>query len=764
MTRALATFAFALLAGLAVLRPLVSETYETAPNATSAAIVELDDPTPVRTLLFDALIVAAGCAGLIAQALAGRRFRWTGVEWGLALLVVASFVSCAAAGQKRIAINASFDWICGGVACIVLVQLLADRLRRRVLVAGLLATACVQAYQCIDEYFVGFEQTRQHYESIKADYWAAQGVEEDSSQVELFERRMAAREAHGFFPHPNVAGSYLSLCGLFAVGAATARWRSAKDHAGRVVAIGAGVIAGSLLLALCLTKSRGAMVSTVVGAAGWWITARLRDRIDGHRRRVFMLSWVGAALVGLGVVGHGWYHGTLPGASLAFRWEYWTASSQLIADHPWTGVGRENFGRHYLQYKPIQSPEEISNPHNLFVQAASEWGLPGLLGLGAILLGGSAAVAGVPWRGGRGGPDQSRDREGAESRNPWGGRNPLGRPLRLSAWCALLAAVVTVVRVPLLGTDDPNYVYYMTVLTGLIWLAAFTFFAWPSPPQDTCDERLEIGAAAFGVFAFLLHDMINFASFVPATMYTCFVVVAVVLSTRGDRGSDSKPAAARSFVIATPALLGVGAVVMAFALNFLSIRSPLDLSRARRTEGSSVGEAVRELRKAAETDPLDPTPHRELARLAFGAPAAFGSPSQARVLTRSELDHAIRLDPFNMELQRIARRLHLEAATISGKREDFDLALFAARKAVELYPQSPHDWIRLAQTQLEAGKALTDRALLSEALSSFERALGLDNQRPTWETLRRLRPREKEAVERGIAEAQEAKATGESQE
>ena len=89
------------------------------------------------------------------------------------------------------------------------------------------------------------------------------------------------------------------------------------------------------------------------------------------------------------MIGHGLTWGHLPTASLDFRWQYWRASAPLIADHPLTGVGRENFGRHYLAYKSIDSPEEIRNPHNLFVEATAEWGALGGAGLLALLLAGS---------------------------------------------------------------------------------------------------------------------------------------------------------------------------------------------------------------------------------------------------------------------------------------------------------------------------------------------------------------------------------------
>ena len=106
------------------------------------------------------------------------------------------------------------DWLCLPVLTIALVQLMHLRSQRSLLLGAVLASACVQAGQCLEQHFVGFDETLEYYESIKEDFWARQGVDPDSPKVDAFERRMRARESAGFFPHSNVTGSYLVMCGL----------------------------------------------------------------------------------------------------------------------------------------------------------------------------------------------------------------------------------------------------------------------------------------------------------------------------------------------------------------------------------------------------------------------------------------------------------------------------------------------------------------------------------------------------------------------
>ena len=193
------------------LRPLVAETYDSAGSSITAALESVADPSPLRTL-------GSACGWLLARAIGPtRRYRRTGLEWGVAIVAIAAVISCLAAGNKRLAVNASIDWLCYPLLTIVLVQLMYKPWHRRVLLAGLLATACAQTTKCLEDHFVGFDETWAHYENIKDDLWARQDVELDSPKVELFERRLKARETSGFLPHSNVAGSYMVLCGMAAL-------------------------------------------------------------------------------------------------------------------------------------------------------------------------------------------------------------------------------------------------------------------------------------------------------------------------------------------------------------------------------------------------------------------------------------------------------------------------------------------------------------------------------------------------------------------
>ena len=121
----------------------------------------------------------------------------------------------------------------------------------------------------------------------------------------------------------------------------TTLWRRVRDGADLVAPIAMSLVVAAMLVAIGLTKSLGGFVSLGAGVLSLVVLMVWRRWIDGHRRTVFALGWVGFVIGVVAVVGHGNYHGSLPGASLNFRWQYWTASADMVADHPWTGVGRE---------------------------------------------------------------------------------------------------------------------------------------------------------------------------------------------------------------------------------------------------------------------------------------------------------------------------------------------------------------------------------------------------------------------------------------
>ncbi len=748
MRRSIESVCLFALVSVVILRPLVAESYDSAGNPVTSAVREIHDPSPVRTLAFDMVILVAACTWVVSFATdKSCRYRRTGLEIGAAMIAIAGVVSCLHAGNKRLAINATVDWLCLPLLTIVMVQLLRKRSRRGLVIAAILASACAQAAQCYEQYFVGFAETRAEYEKRKVEFWTRQGVDVDSPSAESYERRLNSQEAFGFLPHSNVTGAYLALCGFVGAGVSFAGLRRRpRSELEWLVAGSALALTAAILGALVLTGSAGAMTAAGAGGLLWLGLRWFGGWIEAHRRHALWIGWACVLAAAIAVVSHGLYHKSLPSWSLTFRWQYWTASAEMIEDHPWTGVGRENFGRHYLHYKSIESPEEVSNPHNFLVQAAAEWGFVGLAGVIVTLVGASFAAA------------RPRIRDAVEHR----GAKPRAIAVAM-AWMIGLLAVVCGLRSELLGTTDVNFLYYSAMSAGLCWLVGFVVFervlAHPSGPSSTTARlanaqeeaaqakvcgSLVSTAIGVGLIAFLLYETINFALFVPATATTFFALLAVWLS---DRNSDDLPQTPFPIRIRFRWLAAVFTIVVtalvAWRIVFPVTRASRFLQDARASSELPVSSsfdnhpALIAFDSAAQADPLDPTPWIENASWL----AHIGDETSLRRAIES-LREGIKRDPYNASNRHAEARLFLGLARQTHQASDHMAAIEAQRAALSLYPRDPSGLVSLGDTQLFAGEALRSHELIKAAIESYQQALDLDNRRLSWETIRRLRPQQ----------------------
>ena len=80
-----------------------------------------------------------------------------------------------------------------------------------------------------------------------------------------------------------------------------------------------------------------------------------------------------------------------PGSTAYIRLRLWQSAVAMVIDHPWTGVGPDNFlyayRDRYVQRDVVQE-RSLSHAHNLLLDWATRLGLPGL-SIGLLLLGSS---------------------------------------------------------------------------------------------------------------------------------------------------------------------------------------------------------------------------------------------------------------------------------------------------------------------------------------------------------------------------------------
>ncbi len=706
-----------MLLGVVGLRPLIAETYDSAGLSLTRALQNIQDPLPFATLMIDAVILLAALVWLISRILLNdRTYRWCGIEWGGVMLALAAGASCVFAGNRRLAINGAADWLSVLLLAVVLTQLLRDRWRIRLAVCVVVASASAQAVECLHQAFYVIPETEAAYASQREEIWSSQGVPLDSERVQLFEARMKAREASGYLAHANVAGAHLVMGCLVAFSAGVATRRRGDRTVSWLSAVPLWLLAMLLAYAAYLTRALGAMTAGAIMLVllAWclWKTPTRRSALIG--------GWAVAGCFALGVLAYGQATDSLPTQTLSFRWEYWKVSTSMVADRPLVGVGSGNFGRHYLQYKSIASPEEVEHPHNFLVSAATDWGLVGAVGLMAILVG----VSRVGQR--QRPPTSEAVSEDVKPLKQWLG------------WCLGLAVIIFLPRVALLGSDDPAYRFFATMLPLLAWVTAFVVTA--AVQIERC-STLATGVG-FALLAFLLQDTINFASLIPGTMTTAFALAAAMLASRYESGVAVAGHEIRRLqwwanaVLACLVTLVVGIVIPVGLCNRY-------LQRGREAKG--VSDALQLYERAGKWDAFDPQPFFESARVHRST--ARGEECGPYLAALEELEEAIERDPWHLLLHRMKSRCHLACGELTGSSAHFETAVRAAERVVHLYPTDPASHELLAECLATLGRSQRDADVLRRAAVHYRRALELDDARPAWEKIRRLRPGQREALE-----------------
>lgn len=741
------------------MRPMLSETYDAARHAIAQALDQRDTTTPGTTAWLNLLIWLTAFGTAVSRAMRRERWQWTGMEIGAVVLAGAAFVSSMAASNTRLAINASFDWL-GAVALgMVVANLCRDRLRIALVLAVLAASGMASAARCGTQVLYEFEQTRQVYEEHREAFWARQGVPLDDPRVTLYERRLDARQASGFFPHSNVQGSWLSLAG-FAILAAAALGRERWLHA----VGGAGAVA--LWATILTTGSRGAVGGTVAAIGLWCLLRAVPDRLRARWPRVLAAFWgfVAAGVIGVLVVGL--TRGGLPGASLDFRWNYWRTTQNMIADHPWTGVGALNFDRVYVQYKPIESPEEIKDPHNFVMSVLSQWGLPGGIGL-VLLLVGASAVTARRW----GQHHALRLDDGNGEPRAWDERT-------LRRWIVACVLGFLLWRVWLLrdwwfGVEAGVALLVLDLgQYGLAWIIVFTGLIWMlRRAQPDAEERMRRFVLC-GIGAFLIHNLIEFAMFYPGAL-TPFAAMAGVLLAAPDRaphggpdprravnarhnadarGTGGTPAVAtRSpsrLLTLVPCLVFAVASIAFLAVMFVPVTRASSLLTAARTSPDDA--SIHLYRTAADVDRLDPAPLAELTERL----TRTGRPEHLQQAVEA-ITEAVERDPLDTGLHRRHMQLRLLRYGVVGDDADLTAAIEAGRRVIELYPASPDAHRELANILGGAARERKSAELAAAAIRHYREALALDAARPGVEELRRWPESWREGLREEIAELEQ---------
>lgn len=736
--------AFAILVVLLVGRPLITETYEPVEFTFLQALGVGGGNTPALTAVLDHLTLL--CSTLLICLAPG----WSKAA-GVALtgLGLAVLFSSLAAGNQRLAINAGTTLLAFSLAGAALACGAWRPAQVHILLAGMFATAVVFALRCVLQVHSEFPDVLAEFERQKAQ------IPQDQFGPEFvnFERRLRAGQAYGFQAHPNLAASCLLMWSLPLAAIVWAHLAGAVQRRtahGMWLIIAGGAAAIGMVVAMSYTGSNGALLALCIGAL--LIVILQAPRARRMRARTWLRFLCGMYVLGCtALVGYGLCRGTLPGASLAFRWSYWTTSLRAWQDSPWTGLGRENLAGPFLRYKPALMTEEIRNAHSLWVTLLAELGPLGLAS-GVALAALSLWCAVEHWMRGR--PTEAAAPAAGYRHAPlvYVGAIGLG-VISLQAWAGEP------------HFENPGWITLWIAEFVVPWGLAY-FFAWRWL-RSRADEASvacawQAGAVA-AVFAVLVHNLVDYSLVVPCGLAAFAPLICCGPSGRAEPLTEAtrwpssriRTVAVMALMLVLIADMTIG--VIPTAVTQLRLHR-FDQHMKDAASPAALEAAIGAWKPVCTADAQDPGITRSLARRVLGA--AWAMPDRAarmRILAVAEEVAALAARREQQSLattQLLAdiRSLQAQANENAGERDELIRSELALRQAAcELYPTNPRLRIAYATVALRFWRHQRDPALRSIILENVRRALADDQLRPAADAAR-LTPAERAALDRLTSE------------
>ncbi|RMF81301.1 MAG: O-antigen ligase domain-containing protein, partial [Planctomycetota bacterium] len=689
----------------------------------------------------DALLLILATIG---AALSPPRLRsWTTA--GVLLLALSVAVSCAAASNKRLAVNAGFDLLAIVLAGCMVARTACARRLAPLIVAAVIAAGGVNAVKCVLQRAYEFDDTLEVWLDRKSQL-AAAGVDVSTTTIQDYERRLRSAEAFGHLTHPNVTAACMTASlGLAVAWLLTRLYARPRTPEDWLVAMLGAALCVVLGVGIALTGSAAAMISSAgaIGLLAVYIAGRRLIRAH-WRACVGALAGVYVLLIACGAA-MGVLRGTLPSDSLRFRWQYWTATAKVIASSPWTGVGRENFAAAYVRYKPAEATEEIRNPHNLWLALLAELGIGGLAG-GVLLC--AAALINV----------------GAALGSRACGESPRGRRPYWDA--ALLATVALAAQAWFSGTPfgSPGIGLLWSVEVGLVFAAALAIVLSRADEPAGANARDLIAAGCLvAMLAALVHNLVGFSLLTPAGLSTFVLTVCAgfALHSPHDVAQQRTSSVIRSRL---PAAMFAGLALTHLGLAAIPAtraqqRLAVALERLAAADSPpAIAAAVEAARAAVAADRWDAGTPLAIGRsiLTRALQPGIAPDAQLALLDQAESFVAVarRRDPAATGALRTAARIawmRSIAMRQLGRSRD---ALEAVRTAdvrwtelTERYPTQPRDRIFAARVAAELWRLTHDDAVRRRAGEHLDAALRIDESRPPDATARLSTPERQEIAE-----------------
>jgi len=685
------------------------------------------------------LTISAGlvCAFVIyfLWRICGRfAYRFSGMEIGLCLFCAAAVIAWFAASNKRAAVTNCLSLIAPVLAAVLLVQILNSDSKVRLVLIVIVALGAVSAWQCKEQLFYWNEQQIKFYEADPSSVLAEQNIASGSLQQFQYEHRLYSKGVNGFFTTRNSAGCFFLLALFAAVALVIEQFNNRRDYQSSVLPLMASILAAAaILLGLAVTKSKAAIAAALLSVPMLTAYFCFNTWLKAHKKAVL----IGCSLLVVAgttvFVAYTLTHDKPPGGnSMLVRWQYWTSSVKMYADHSITGVGPANFACFYPRYKNHAALEAVSDPHNFVLSILTQYGPIGLAGFLALVFVPllkiifSAAPASPP--------SQTHQAEPSFA--------------KAAVFCAIaISAVLLVVRpmlltIPETGSPEEKKAaaLMLYIMPAVIFAITFVVLALTAHNKGNVQSAAAAASRAkprytnttvavlfCAVLAALAHNLLDFAIFEPGIYITFWALLAALVASDFNH-SGRPPLVAIPHAYTKAAVAAVGAAVVWACLQYAVIGPVKAAAKIEKAEKAAMlgrfGQAHNLLDAAADDDYLSPAA-LSINALLYRQQAAITPTNRKALLLRAEscLVRSSRRNPADYKnFTHLADIYTLLAhnSTDSVRTDWLKRSFDSAASAVKLYPGSGKLHIELAGIAEQLGETKT-------ALVHYKKAVDIED-------------------------------------
>ncbi|HQX50115.1 MAG TPA: O-antigen ligase family protein [Planctomycetaceae bacterium] len=680
-----------------------------------------------------------------------RSIRW--LDLGVFLVIVGHLISTIVVfrleGDRRAALNLTFEWMGLGVAWWILRSLFVDR---RVAAQGVavIVAICV-GLSCfgIWQHHVFYAEQSAWYRELRSEldqaiastdasqfsrraqisrlFQEQQIPMQGSARVAWENRLLSSSEPFATFSLANTLAGILAVGLVLLLGQASLTSGERKRISWLGMAL---VILQVSLIGYCLilTKSRSAWLGACVG---FGILVVLRNRVSAVQHGFRWL--LAGSLLLAGIIGSAAVVGGLDKEvilesprSLQFRLLYWTGTLKMLREHPLAGAGPGNFRQVYLQYKADETSEEIRDPHNAFLDA---WSSSGFIGLAGLVL----IVGWMCWWLMK----QPRDPKipvEAKSRN--------SQQLWSACGGLILGFLLQAMWTWLNGSDE-----WIDTPAKMLLLAGIPLLLM----RGSLSLRQIDGAACLAAASAMIVNLLAAGGFeMPAVMITlmfCLAAGASQSTQANDRIPAQRPMGERvgSLIFASMCLGGFVGVVRFGLLPVTVSRHYQELGNMLLRDIQYPSRALDNFQRAIAADPKNVTPRQRIAEVAsyrLSELVALHTAENTENLSRRELnteehglvdqgllasDDLICCDRRNVFAYRLRSDVRWNASQLTDDSELRELALQDLQAAAMRYPSSVDVWLHLAERLDAMGDSHRKSAQVA-----VDRVLQLDEINHKW--------------------------------